>query len=148
MPYQKKGFNQIKFITDKLEELKPGEVVTVRQADQRLLAKLRNLLYSYFNHTRIKPLFKLTQPSPVFFQVIRTQAVSAEVSVTGKSQTAEDFVLDHLLTISSEDEALDLIRQNLDKDLWIETLDEWRRIIGPKSGQQTNKSGQTTSGES
>jgi hypothetical protein len=128
--YQKSGFDEIRFITDKLEDMSPGQVLTVTPEPDVSITSIRQLLYSYLHYMRLKTAFKITQPSPDFLQVIRKRTMTATIKVEGKSEKAQVFVVDHLLDINNEDEALKLIRESMDKDLWIETLEEWRRICG------------------
>jgi hypothetical protein len=41
-----------------------------------------------------------------------------------------NFIKDNLIDVEDEDLALATIRQGVPKELWLETLEEWKRITG------------------
>ena len=134
MAYQRSGFERIQPIIDSMLQLKKRELDMHEFDSPKDLAAARNLVYSYMHHHRVKDMFRISTPTPTTLQILRKESLSFSTTKIRHDTTIETFIVDHALDAPNEDVALELIRKHLDKSLWEQALQEWRRVCGRENG--------------
>ena len=128
MPYPKKPvLDHYQLELHQIDSLKPGESLPLTGTSEAI-ESIRYAIYSYLHHFRIKHLYKLNRVNPELLIVTRKPKHTVQIAYEGVHPEVKEFVSKYLLHITEEDEALALIRDHLEKSLWLSAADEWRRI--------------------
>jgi len=128
MPYPKKA-NIDGFETEiaQIDALRPGQSLPLTGSVDAI-DHIRGVLYAYLHQFKVKRLYKINRVAPERLIVTRKPKHKVSVAYEGTPSHIKEFITRHLSGIYDEDEALQLIRDSLEKSDWLETLDEWRRI--------------------
>ena len=110
------------------QRLKPGQEVSVMFASPEYTTKVRFWIYSYLHINNLKAIYTLRQISPIKF-VIRRKEEEHGVIVEPPLNLAENFVIECLLDVVEESEALRCITESdLSDQAKLHALSEWKRI--------------------
>lgn len=145
MGYQRSGFERIEHIIEAMYELKPGKRLILKFKSQYQLSSERSLVYAKLKHESTTKFFKINQIGPLELMIRRHELNSTEIIPMDDDENLEEiktFIIDNLIDIENEDIAIELLRKSdLDKTLWTQVIEEWRRVIGGRQRQgQTNSS--------
>jgi len=110
------------------QRLKPGQEVSVKFASPEFTTKVRFWIYSYLHINNLKSIYTLRQISPIKF-VIRRNEEERGVVIEPPLNLAENFVIECLLDVVEESEALRCITESdLSDQSKLHALSEWKRI--------------------
>lgn len=129
MSYQKRAKLE-SWLVEKLDNLESGCELTL-EIDERALSALRHQIYAWMHEQGVKPYYKLSVLSPTRIRVTRKVSVNPRLveDVSPIDQKVINFVSRHLVDIHDEDEAIRLIKENIQKDQWPYVLDQWIKKI-------------------
>lgn len=112
-----------------LSKLKPGTTATLEHDDPTALAKRRYLLYSWLHIENLKEEFTIKTLSPTSILIIRKSLSRAKLKI--QKNEFEEFVLENLIDVVSEEKALEVIRNHFpNADDQLSAYNEWKRITG------------------
>jgi hypothetical protein len=128
MPYTVASYDRIQHITDKLPTIPKGKFITITTKDSVTLERTRATLYAYLNHVKIKPWYTIKRMSNNSLTVTRVDHLECKIEESDSYEAEQTFILDNLLNVQDEDQALEIIREKLPRESWLSTINEWRRV--------------------
>lgn len=123
-------------VVSTLTSLKEGDSVVFSDPTQAGSDLLRRNIYAWLFVNGLRGVFKISRETPKRIRVLRKVLPRPTIhSVERAFGPAQEFVLDCLLNIASEDEALACIRRGIAEgrlpvEDMEETLAEWRAKVG------------------
>ena len=120
--------NTLQPILDRLSKVSSGERFYIYDSPAAC-STLRYILYAWLHNNNLKNYFKLENVRPGVMAIKKMAMPQPKISSQGVDKRVDNFVLDHLLDITNENEAIAQVREhNLDDELAVKVIDEWRRL--------------------
>lgn len=117
-------------IIEKLDKLSPGGSFALRDTEVNI-NQLRYLIYSHLYGAGIKPYFVIRRESPTTLRVVRRSEPAPQIIEGSANDKARNFVIERMLEIEDEAEALAFARAETNDILFMsQVLEEWRRVRG------------------
>jgi hypothetical protein len=118
-------FEKIRYILEPLQNLSPGEKITISGFSREEKITTRWLLYDWMSHMGVKSLFRIKEIDD-HLMVIRKAQEQGRITTSTILSSSCDKILQEMITTS--DDPIDLLRAKLrEKEI---TSDEFTLIIG------------------
>ena len=115
-------------ILDRLSKVPAGERFYIYDSPAACSA-LRYLLYAWLHNNNLKRYFKIENIRSGVMAIKKNAMPQPKISSQGVDTRVDNFVLDYLLDITNENEAIAQVREHsIDDELAVKVIDEWRRL--------------------